>query len=550
MVPCRRVVLLLWGGLLVLGACGRSVTEGGPQADRFPLLDTLGELHHPITTSSPEAQRYFDQGLLFTFGFNHRAAIDSFEECAQLDPKAAMCPWGKAYALGPNINAPMGPEAAAAAYAAVERARSLAQGVSPREQAYIAALSERYSDDVEADRAELDRAYAKAMRALHETYPDDLDAATLCAESLMDLNPWNFWTPDGEPVAETLEFVSILESVLERDPNHPGANHYYIHALEASPHPEKAEPAAERLGRLAPGAGHLVHMPSHIYIRVGRYADAAEINRRAAKADEEFFSWCQSQGIYRALYYPHNVHFLWAAASADGQSDVALTAARKLVQQVPRDQFDEFPFLEDFLPTPLFALLRFGRWDAVLGEPQPDPRHRYATGIWRYARGTAHTRKGELARAEAQYALVVKIANEEDLAELEFFGGTAQQNLRIASHHLAGEIAAARGDTETAVKELGRSVELQDALSYTEPPPWYFPLRQALGAVLLEAGRAAEAEAVYREDLRRNPQQGWSLYGLAQSLRAQGKTADASIVDQGFQEAWARADVELRASRF
>ncbi len=291
-------------------------------------------------------------------------------------------------------------------------------------------------------------------------------------------------------------------------------------------------------------------MPSHIYIRVGRYQDAAEINVRAARADEDYFSWCQSQGIYRALYYPHNVHFLWAAASADGQSEVALIAARKLVQQVPQDQFVELPFLEDFMPTPMFTLLRFGKWDAVLGEPQPAPKRRYETGIWRYAQGLAHARKGRLRAAESQLQILMRIAKEEEVGSLDFFGGTAAQNLEIASAHLAGEIAAEKGDYETAVLELEHTVSLQDALTYTEPPPWYFPTRQALGAVFLSAGRPADAEAVYRKDLEENPGNGWSLYGLFRALEAQDKGSDAEIVKAGFEESWARADVELESSRF
>jgi tetratricopeptide (TPR) repeat protein len=537
---------ILFLALFVVG-CGPAA-EPGPEP--FRLLDNLGNLHRSITTSSEEAQRYFDQGLIFTFGFNHNAAIRSFEECARLDPEAAMCHWGKAYALGPNINMPMGPDAAVEAFASVQRALALAPGASPEEQAYIAALAKRYSDDPKAERAALDRAYANAMGEVSKRYPDDLDAATLYAEALMDLNPWNHWTPEGEPVAETPEIVATLESVIKRNPDHPGANHYYIHAVEASKTPERAEPAADRLGSFAPGQGHLVHMPSHIYIRVGRYNDAAEINKRAAIADEEYFAWCQSQGIYRALYYPHNVHFLWAAASADGQSEVALIASRKLVQQVPKDQFGEYPFLEDFMPTPIFTLIRFGRWDAVLGEPQPDPRRRYETGIWRYAQGLAQTRKGHLQAAEAQHALLVRMAGEEGLGKLEFFGGTARENLRIASHHLAGEIAASKGEYKGAVEEIEKAVALQDALKYTEPPPWFFPTRQALGAVLLNAGRPAEAEEVYLADLARNPRNGWSLFGLSKSLEAQGKTDEAALVREGFTEAWGRADVKLESSTF
>jgi tetratricopeptide (TPR) repeat protein len=386
------------------------------------------------------------------------------------------------------------------------------------------------------------------MREVVRRHPDDLDVATLFAESLMDLNPWKHWTPEGEPVAETPEIVATLESVLERHANHPGAIHLYIHAVEASPHPEKAEAAADRLRFLVPAAGHLVHMPSHIYIRVGRYADAFDLNERAAAADESFLAWCRSPGLYRALYYPHNLHFIWSAASFDGRRDAALAAARKLVAQIP-PAYEEFPFLEDFVPTPTFTMLRFGMWDAVLAEPAPPATLRYATGIHHYARGLARLRLGDSTGAAEELRTLDAIAAEPALEKLMFFGGSAAQNLHIASRQLAGEVAAARRDWEAAVAHLEEAVRLQDALAYTEPPPWYLPERQVLGAVLLDAGRAKEAEAVYRRDLEIHPRNGWSLFGLARSLEAQG-SADAEWAEQGFAHAWVRSDVTLEASRF
>jgi tetratricopeptide (TPR) repeat protein len=515
-----------------------------------PLLEDLGDHRHAISTDTALAQRYFDQGLTLSFGFNHAASVRAFKEAARLDSDCAMCFWGIALALGPNINTPMGPEAAREAHAAIRRAQELASGATQAERAYIDALATRYSNEPLEDRTPLDRAYATAMRQLHQRYPDDVDAATLFAEALMDLNPWNHWSPEGEPAEDTPEIVRTLESVLERDPGHPGANHYYIHAVEASPNPERAVPAADRLGAAVPGAGHLVHMPSHIYIRVGRYNDALEINRRAAAADEEYFAWCRSRGIYRALYYPHNIHFLWAAAIMEGRSEIALTAARKLVSKISEDQVEEYPFVEDFLPTPMFTLARFGRWDQILGEPRPASKHKYTTAIWHYVRGLAYARKAELERASAEHAQLRAIAEQDAMRELEFFGGTAQKNLRIASHHLAGEIAAHRGNFDSAADELGAAVRLQDSLDYTEPPPWYFPVRQALGAVLLDAGRVGEAEQVYRTDLKQNPRNGWSLFGMAESLRRQGRRDEAAFVERGFSEAWARADVALRGSRF
>ncbi len=521
----------------------------GPDA-KIGLQTGLGEHHHPITTTSPTTQRYFEQGLILTFGFNHDAAVRSFEEGARIDPNCAMCFWGVGLALGPNINLPMGSDAAAKAFEAVTEAQALAANVTEREQAYIAALAQRYSADPKADRAALDRAYANAMRDVHRRYPDDLDAATLFAEALMDLNPWNHWNGAGEPVAETPEIVATLEYVMGKLPGHPGANHYYIHAVEASPHPEWAESAADRLRNSVPGAGHLVHMPSHIYFRIGRYSDAVEVNELATEADEDFFAWCRRSGIYGALYYPHNVHFVWAAASAEGQSGLALTYARKLVAETSGLPPEDFPFVEDFLPTALFTLARFGKWDAILSEPAPPAAQTYVTGIWHYVRGLALLRTGDSAGSARELAALRELAENPRNAEMHFFGGTAQDNLRIAAAHLEGEQAEAAGNTAKAISALTRAVTLQDALAYTEPPPWYVPQRHALGASLLAAGRGQEAEAVYRKDLEYNPRNGWSLFGLHQALALQGRETEASLVQAGFRNAWQRADVVLSASRF
>jgi tetratricopeptide (TPR) repeat protein len=519
-------------------------------ADAPKLLEHLGDQHHPITTDNPLAQRYFDQGLILTFGFNHEAAVDSFEAATRLDPGCAMCFWGVALALGPNINAPMGPEAGRGAYAAAQEAVRLASRVSERERAYIAALAVRYAKEPPADRAELDRAYADAMRLVHQSDPNDVDAAVLFAEALMDLYPWNYWTDDAEPREYTEEIVTLLESALERNPDHVGANHYYIHAVEEH-FPERGVAAAERLGTLAPDAGHLVHMPSHIFWRVGRYDDALEINRRAAAADEAFFSWCRAGPFYSAAYYPHNIHFLWAAASAEGRSAIALTAARKLEAKTA-SRVEEFPFLQEFMSIPTLTLVRFGRWDAVLGVDPPDPNHRYLVGIHHYARGMARTRTGELDAAQVELELLDAVLREPAAEALLVAGGTAtaRRLLGIGSAHLTGELALARGDTDTGLAALERAVTLQDALTYMEPPPWYFPTRQALGAALLEADRPADAETVYRADLAQYPRNGWSLYGLAESLQRQGRGDESSWAAAGHRNAWARADVTLAASRF
>jgi tetratricopeptide (TPR) repeat protein len=381
-----------------------------------------------------------------------------------------MCFWGVALALGPNINAPMGPDAAAEAWEAVESARARAAAASPVERALIEALAVRYAPEAQADaREELDRAYAEAMRAAHRAHPDDDDVATLFAEALMDLNPWNHWSPDGQPAAETPEIVATLEGVLARSPGHPGANHLYIHAIEASPTPERAEAAADRLAGLMPGSGHLVHMPSHIYLRIGRYEDAVSLNERAARVDEALFAWCRSQGIYRAGYYPHNIHFIWTAALFEGRSELALTSARRLVAAVPDEMVRAFDFVEEFRAVPYVTLARFGRWDALLGEPTPPEDFRYVTGIHHYARGLAHVRRGEMARAAGEARALEAVAAEAPLAELVFPGGTAADLLRLASLHLKGERAAAAGDVPAAVAALEEAVASRTACPTPSP---------------------------------------------------------------------------------
>jgi tetratricopeptide (TPR) repeat protein len=539
------LVLLTLSAVACGGDTGSTRLEGTPK-----LLERLGSQQHAITTRVPLAQRYFDQGLILSFGFNHEAAVDSFEAAAALDPDCAMCFWGIALALGPNINAPMGPDAGRRAYAAAQSALERAPAASAKERAYIEALATRYAAEPPDDRSSLDRAYAGAMRELRRAHPDDVDAAVLLAEALMDLYPWDYWTSEGKPREHTDEILELLEWSMQRQPEHVGANHYYIHAVEEF-FPERGVVAADRLGDIAPDAGHLVHMPSHIYWRVGRYADALDINQRASAADEAFFSWCRAGPFYRAAYYPHNLHFLWAAAAAEGRSEIALTAARKL-QAATVEPMQEFAFLEEFQSIPILTLARFGRWDAVLGEPKPDEARRYLVGIWHYARGLARVRRGEPAEAAIELAALRGVVAEPATQSLILAGGTssATQLLEIGVAHLEGELAAERGETDVALAALERAVALQETLVYMEPPPWYFPTRQALGAVLLEAGRAPEAEAVYRADLKQYPSNGWSLYGLEASLRAQGRSDDAAIVERGFAAAWARADVKLEASRF
>jgi tetratricopeptide (TPR) repeat protein len=542
---------------LVLVA-GLAAAEGhGTHAPRSAappsLLDGLGTHHHAVTTSNPAAQRYFDQGLRLVYAFNHDEATRAFREAARLDPGCAMAWWGVALAAGPNYNLPIDDERDRVARDAMARAIALApktQGTaSEAEQAYIDALAKRYARPSGADRKQLDRDYADAMRAVARNHPDDLDAATLFAESLMVLRPWDLWTLDGTPQPGTTEIVETLEGVLARDPNHPGANHYYIHAVEASPDPGRALASAERLGGLAPAAGHLVHMPSHVYMRVGRYADAVEANRRAITADERYMARQKPDGVYPQMYYPHNIHFLWSAASMEGRSAESIAAARKLTAHLTPDVLRQMPMLELFAPTPLFALARFGKWQEVLASPAPGDEFQVVSGMWHYTRGLALAATGKLDDAAREQASVAKLA--EAMAADRIIGDNqpAKRHLELAAAELAGDIAARRGRTDEAVERLEEAVRLEDRLPYTEPPPWWRPTRQVLGAVLLEAGRRVEAEAVYREDLRRNPENGWSLLGLAHSLRDRDPPA-ASSAEARFRAAWARADVRPRSSRF
>jgi tetratricopeptide (TPR) repeat protein len=517
-----------------------------PTAGAAMLFDDLGSHSHPVTTRSPQAQAYFDQGLRLIYAFNHDEAIRSFHEAARLDPECAMAWWGVAFAYGPNYNLPLDDERNRKAVEAMERAVALAPKASPAERDYIAAVQRRYSLDPKADRKQLDRDFAGAMRALAQKYPDDLDAATLFAESLMDLRPWDLWTADGKPQPGTEEIVATLEGVLRRSPNHPGANHYYIHAIEASPEPSRGVPSAQRLEKLVPGAGHLVHMPSHIYMRIGRYSDATEANRKAIEVDRRYLERAKPEGVYPMMYYPHNIHFLVAAASMEGRSADAISAARDLVAQLDPEGMRQMPMLEYFSPTLLFTLARFGRWQEVLAQPAPPDDLAYSRALWAYARGLAFAAQGNLEQAQAQLALL-RAATEAMPADRIVGDNTpARKLLQLAQHVLAGEMAARQGNTEEALRQLRAAVQLQDELPYTEPPPWYYPVRQSLAQVLLDGGRPAEAAEIYREDLARNPENGWSLYGLSRALDAAGQKAPAYQTDLRFRSAWARADVVLK----
>ena len=519
-----------------------------------PLFEGMGEFSMPITTADPDAQRYFDQGMILAFAFNHAESVRSFKAAQTLDPSCSMCFWGEALAIGPNINVTskgkviMSPAERTAAFSAITQALTLAPGASPREQAYIQALASRYNGDPDTPRAPLDEAWAQAMGKVSETYPNDLTAAAIHAEALMNTMPWNYWSDDLKAKPATQVVIANLERVLEGAPDHPLAQHLYIHALEASSTPEKAEAVADRLTDLVPGAGHLVHMPAHIFYRVGRYNDAAEANIRAAAVDEAYIAQCNAQGFYPAAYYPHNIHFLWSSATMQGQRAVSLDSAQRVVDNVRVEQVKQFPTIEFFRTVPLLSMVRFGQWQTILSEPQPFEEFSFAEAIWRYARGVAFAATGEVAAARAELAQLEPLQADVAVTFLDKRDYPGSVLVGIAINLLKGEIAYRQSDYAGAVPHFERAVAAQDLLPYTEPPFWYYPTRQSLGAALLKAGKPVEAEAVYRTDLKQYRHNGWSMFGLMQSLEAQGKTAEAAKVKVHFDAAWQFADTELEAS--
>jgi tetratricopeptide (TPR) repeat protein len=524
-------------------------SQTSPTGAIAPRLQNLGSHTFPVSTRNRDAQAFMSQGLNLAYAFNHAEARRSFREAARLDPDLAMAYWGQALVLGPNINALMEPNEEPQAYELVQRAMSLKGRATPREQAYIEALAQRYSGRA-ADRQPRDAAYADAMRRVHEQFPNDLDAAMLYVEAVMDLRPWGYWQRDGAPHARTNDIVALTEQVLVRDPLHPGAAHLYIHLMEGTATPEKAERAADTLLTLMPAAGHMVHMPAHIYQRVGRYADAIKSNQMAIAADEDYISQCRAQGLYPMAYYPHNIHFLWFAATADGQSRLAIQSARQLASKIDDDTLKTLPLTAGFRMVPFYALTRFGRWDEMLNEPEPPSFSAVLRAVWHYARGLSFVAKGQIPAAEQELRRLIALTGDPSMKEALFSPNTSAAILAPAPAVLAGEIAAARGDYDLAIAQLDRAVRLEDSLVYTEPAEFHFPPRLALGAILLQAGRAAEAETVYWEDLRRNRENGWALFGLLQALRAQNKSADAALTETRFKAAWSRADVTLSASRF
>jgi tetratricopeptide (TPR) repeat protein len=535
--------------LFLVALCTAALAQHEGHANMTPatLMSGFGDLHHPVTTSNPEAQQFFDQGLRLIYAFNHDEAARSFQRAADLDPKMAMAYWGIAEAIGPNYNDPASEDRFKAAHDAIAKAVSLGAGASASEQDYIAALAKRFPADPKADLRKAAEDCRDAMRELTKKYPDDLDAATLFAEQSMNLHPWGLWHMDGTPEAGTEEIVATLESVIKRDANHMGAIHYYIHAVEASNSPERALAGANRLAALAPAAGHLVHMPAHVYIRTGDFDAATRTNVDAAKADETYIQASGVQGIYPLMYYSHNLHFIAMASSMAGRYADSKAAADKLAAHVG-PAVKDVPPLGGFMTVPIAVRVRFQKWDEILAMSAPADFMKAAGVYWHFARGMALAAKGKVSDAEAEQKIVAEA--ERNTPPDEIFAMPVNNKtkvvLTVAENALAAKIAMAKHDTKGAIAKLREAVAAQDQLKYNEPQDWFYPVRESLGAALLMDGDAAGAEKVFREDLDRNPRNPRSLFGLREALKAQKRDYDAGFVDKQFQDAWAKADAALK----
>jgi tetratricopeptide (TPR) repeat protein len=518
------------------------------------LLDGLGDFSLPVTTANPGAQRWFNQAMILTYGFNHQAAERSFLKALELDPACAMCWWGASLVLGPHVNAAMDPANNTAAWQRLQAAQSMASAVTPWEQAFIKALAARYAEQPAADRSKLDKAYANAMASLAATLPDNLDAVTLYAEAMMNLQPWNYWDDSGNPVGDTETIVKVLESIMARDANHAGALHLYIHAVEASNEPERGVAAADRLRTLIPGSGHLVHMPAHIYARVGRWQDAVIANQRAIEADDAYLAACRpGPGVYPLGYVPHNHHFLWFAATMTGNEKVALAAAESTFQRTKDPDLMRMAGMEamqNFASTPLFAKVRFGQWQDIVATPRPADDLLYMVAIWEYAQGMAALRTGKTKQAVAHHSKLTELTTSAAIEAMTVWNRYSLiHSVKLSERVLAAELAWQAKKPEAALTALRQALAIEDTLLYDEPPAWHAPVRQTLGFMLLNDGKAAEAETVYRNELHRNPENGWSLFGLEQALRQQNKIREADKVAKRFEQAWQHADITLTASR-
>ena len=549
----KRIILVI--PFLLLSVTGFAQHTGHSQGGKTAtLLEGLGELHHPISTRNPEAQKFFDQGLKLDYAFNHEEAVRSFQHAAELDPECAMAYWGVALALGPNINADIDPEREKLAYEAIQKAASLAASpaanVTAAERALIAAMARRYSNDPNANLQKLKVDYRDAMADVAKRFPDDPDTATIYAESIMVLRPWHYWSLDGKPAEGTLEIVAVLEGVLKRWPDHIGANHYYVHAVEASLHPEWALPSAARLKVLTPAAGHLVHMPAHIDIRTGNYEAAARANVYAAEADREYFKSAGTGNIYAMMYYSHNLQFLTVAHEMQGRFADAMRSADQLDAHIrqylngPMAQ-EMLPMIDGVLTTRTLVLVRFHKWQEILALPEPGKNLPVSIAIWHFARGLAQAATGQTAAAENEQK-VFRAAVQAVPAVAPYGLNTAAKVLKIAESFLGGKIAVARGDKKTAIELFRQGVEVEDTLNYDEPADWVVPVRESLGATLFTNHDYAEAERVFRADLEKNARSGRSLFGLAESLKAQQKLEAARFVQAEFDAAWKNADTRLR----
>lgn len=514
-----------------------------------PLFENLGNHTYTVSTQNDMAQKFFNQGLRLTYGFNHAEAHRSFMEASRLDPDLAMAYWGQAYVLGPNINDPApDDDRKTKANEAIAKALELSVNSTQKEQDLINALNHRYSTNLTTDIQDLNLAYMEAMSKVANTYTSDSDIQTLYAASVMNTVPWNYWDKSGKPSANIPEAKAALEKAIELDPNNPGAHHYYIHMVEL-PKPDLAVPSAEKLGTLMPSAGHLVHMPSHIYIRVGRYKDAVIANQKAIVADEDYISQCYAQGMYPLGYYPHNIHFLWSASSLLGASEIAIDAAKKTAEKVPVGEMRDLHFLQNFASTPLLAYTRFGKWNDILTTPKPNSEIKHLSLIWHYTRGIAFIRKHNIIEAEEELQAISVLIKDPDMETnlaTGFDSGTTIA--KLAYEVVAGELEAEKGNLDSAISHLEKAVEIEDNLVYNEPSEWHIPPRQNLGAVLLKAEQYEEAEKVYKQDLENLRQNGWSLIGLHKSLLAQDKIEEAQAILNEFNQAWSEADIRITSS--
>jgi tetratricopeptide (TPR) repeat protein len=535
--------------LLVLCSCLPLISQdhsAHTQSRPATVMSGVGNVHHPVSASNPAAQKFFDQGLCLIYDFNHDEAARSFQRATELDPKLAIAYWGIAEAVGPNYNDPASEDRFKQAHEAIQKAVDLSANASPSEQAYIQAMAKRFPADPKADLRKAAEDYHDAMREVSKKYPDDLDAATLFAESGMNLHPWGLWHVDGTPEAGTEEIVVTLESVIRRDPNHLGAIHYYIHATEASSNPERALAYANKLAALAPNAGHIVHMPSHVYIRTGDYEAAVKTNEEAAAVDRAYIQATGVQGIYPMMYYSHNLHFIAMCASMNGNYAEARKNADLLVANVA-PHVKDMPPLEGFMTIPMAVDLRFHKWNEILAMPQPDPSMKITTGFWHFSRGMALAGTGKLSEAEAEYKIVSE-AEQNTPPDVVFsapINNKAKDIMKISEDVLGAKIAMARKDYPQAISLLTAAVAIQDTLKYGEPPDWFFPVRESLGGALLINGDAAGAEKVFRADLDRNLRNPRSLFGLQQALKAQNRNYDAGFVEAEFHDSWTGGEVKI-----